>query len=225
MRLIWQFIVAALLLLAPMPAQEEERHPVSGRPYAGVMGAAGAPWLERSEREGQERPSLAVKLLRLKPGMAVADIGAGSGYYTELVSHQVGATGRVLAVDIQSEMIQLIEKRVREHGLLNVTPVLGEANDPKLAAASIDLELLVDVYHEFAHPQEMLRHLRAALRPDGRMVLLEFRKEDPAVPIRPEHKISVAEVKLEVEPEGFRLEKVIEELPWQHMLVFRKNDK
>ncbi len=195
---------------------------MSGRTYATVMGVGGAQWLERAERENEERPRLAVDLLRLKPGMTVADVGAGSGYYSELVSRRVGATGKVYAVDIQVGMIRLIQERIRRLNLRNVTPVLGDAANPKLPSETIDLALLVDVYHEFAEPQEMLRKIRAALRPDGRLVLLEFRKEDPAIPIRPEHKLSVEQAKAEIEPEGYRLDSLIEALPWQHILIFRK---
>ena len=225
MRRSKQFVLPLLLLCAWAPAQDPGRHPISGRVYAGVMSVDGASWLERAERENEERPRLAVKLLDLKPGMAIADIGAGSGYYTELLSRAVGPSGKVFAVDIQAGMIRLIEERMRREKLRNVTPILGLAADPKLADASIDLALLVDVYHEFSEPQAMLRRLRAALRPDGRLVLLEFRKEDPAIPIRPEHKMSVEEAKSEIEPEGFRLDSSIEELPWQHILIFRRRSE
>lgn len=220
MRRRLQFFLPLIVLSGPFHAQDSGRHPLSGRTYAGVMSVEGAPWLERAERDEQERPRLAVRLLHLKPGTAVADIGAGSGYYTELLSHAVGPSGRVFAVDIQAGMIRLIEERMRRQKLANVTPVLGLDADPKLPNGSIDLALLVDVYHEFSDPRAMLRRIRSALRPDGRLVLLEFRKEDPAIPIRQEHKMSVEEAKTEIEPEGFRLDSSIEELPWQHLLVF-----
>ncbi len=228
MRRSLQFILLLIALCERIPAQDvgkqdAGKHPLSGRVYAGVMGVDGAPWLERAERENEERPRLAVRLLHLKPGMAVADIGAGSGYYTQLLSREVGPSGKVFAVDIQAGMIRLIEERMRRQKLENVTPVLGLAADPKLPDTSIDLALLVDVYHEFSDPQAMLRRLRSALRQDGRLVLLEFRKEDPAIPIRPEHKMSVEEARTEIESEGFRLDTVIEELPWQHILVFRRS--
>jgi ubiquinone/menaquinone biosynthesis C-methylase UbiE len=186
------------------------------------MDAGGAPWLERAERENEERPRLAVHLLHLKAGIQVADIGAGSGYYSELLSRAAGSTGRVYAVDIQPGMIRLVEERIRRLNLTNVTPFLGSVADPKLPHGAIDLALLVDVYHEFSDPQSMLRRIRSALRPDGRLVLLEYRKEDPAIPIRAEHKMSVEEARIEIEPEGYRLDAVIEDLPWQHILIFRK---
>jgi ubiquinone/menaquinone biosynthesis C-methylase UbiE len=186
------------------------------------MDAGGASWLERAERENEERPSLAVRLLHLKPGMQVADIGAGSGYYSELLSRAVGSTGRVYAVDIQPAMIRLVEERMRRRNLTNVSPVLGLVADPKLPDSAIDIALLVDVYHEFSAPQAMLRRIRSALRPGGRLVLLEFRKEDPAIPIRVEHKMSVEEARIEIEPEGYRLDTALEDLPRQHILVFRR---
>jgi SAM-dependent methyltransferase len=222
MRRWLQFVLPLLALFAQLPAQDPGRHPISGRPYAAVMGVGGASWLERAEREHEERPRLAVRLLRLKPGMKIADIGAGSGYYSELLSRAVGPTGRIYAVDIQPGMIRLIEERARRQSLTHVSPILGSVADPKLPAGSIDLALLVDVYHEFANPQVMLRRIRSALRPDGRLVLLEFRKEDPSIPIRAEHKLSVEEAKIEIEPEGYLLDAVVEDLPRQHILIFRK---
>jgi protein-L-isoaspartate O-methyltransferase len=220
--------VAALLIPAAAiwmagPAQSQMvRHPVSGRVIAGVMGVGGAPWLERSERESEERPSLAVKLLKLQPGMAVADIGAGSGYYTELLAKAVGAEGKVYATDIQPGMLQLLRGRLRREKLLNVETVLNTSRSSGLPPGSVDLALMVDVYHELSEPQEMLRSLKEALRPNGRLVLIEFRAEDPDVPIRPEHKMSVADARKELEAEGYVFEKVISNLPWQHILIFRR---
>jgi SAM-dependent methyltransferase len=222
MRIRLQLILTLLALFTQLSAQDPGRHPVSGRPYAEVMDAGGASWLERAERENEERPSLAVRLLHLKPGMQVADIGAGSGYYSELLSRAVGSTGRVYAVDIQPAMIRLVEERMRRRNLTNVSPVLGLVADPKLPDSAIDIALLVDVYHEFSAPQAMLRRIRSALRPGGRLVLLEFRKEDPAIPIRVEHKMSVEEARIEIEPEGYRLDTALEDLPRQHILVFRR---
>ncbi|GIU80046.1 MAG: hypothetical protein KatS3mg005_3284 [Bryobacteraceae bacterium] len=195
---------------------------MSGRLIAPVMGAAGAPWLERAEREIEERPSLAVRLLRIQPGQTVADIGAGSGYYTELLSKAVGPGGKVYATDIQPEMIRLLEQRIQRKRLGNVETVLSTETDPRLPPESLDLALLVDVYHELARPQQVLRRIRESLKPGGRLVLIEFRKEDPNVPIREEHKMSVAEARAEVEPEGFVFERVLNDLPWQHILIFRK---
>jgi SAM-dependent methyltransferase len=222
MRRRLQLLLLLLAFCGRVPAQDPGKHPLSGRPYAGVMGVGGAPWLERAERENEERPSLAIRLLQVEPGMMVADIGAGSGYYTELLARAAGPSGRVYAVDIQPGMIRLIKARIQRRKLENVTPILGQPSDPKLPDRSIDLALLADVYHEFSDPRSMLRRLRSALRPDGRLVLLEFRKEDPAIPIRPEHKMSVEEARIEIEPEGYRLDSVIEDLPWQHILIFSR---
>jgi ubiquinone/menaquinone biosynthesis C-methylase UbiE len=159
-------------------------------------------------------------VLKIARGAAVADIGAGSGYITERLAARVGPAGKVFANDVQPQMLDLLARRLARKKIANVTLVQGTLDDPKLPPESVDLALMVDVYHEFSQPQAMLRHLREALKPGGRMVLLEYRKEDPAIPIRPEHKMSVAEAKLEVEAEGFTLSKVDESLPRQHILIF-----
>ncbi len=182
----------------------------------------GAPWLDRSDREQEENPRLAIKLLAIPTGAVVGDVGAGSGYYSELLANQVGPTGRVYASDLQPGMLELIRQRMRKRGLRNVEVVQSAVDDPKLPVGALDLILMVDVYHEFSKPQEMLRAMRTALKPGGRLVLLEYRKEDPSVPIREEHKMSVAGVRAEVEPEGFRFDRVLPDLPWQHILIFRK---
>jgi ubiquinone/menaquinone biosynthesis C-methylase UbiE len=206
-----------IVLLAPLWVAAQGVHPISGRQIAPVMGYDGASWLERPERKTQENPDLAVELLELKPGMTVADIGAGSGYYSVLMAKKVGPTGKVYANDIQPEMLQLIEKKKVE----NVVTVLGAVDDPKLPKACCDLLLMVDVYHELSEPQKMLRRMHEELKPGGRLVLVEFRKEDPNVPIKPEHKMTVAVAKLEVEAEGYKLDTVIEKLPWQHIIIFK----
>jgi ubiquinone/menaquinone biosynthesis C-methylase UbiE len=186
------------------------------------MGYQGAAWLDRQERDLEEEPEKALEALNLKTGQTVADIGAGTGYMTVRMAKRVGPSGRVYAEDVQPEMIDLMRKRLARDRVTNVTPVLGLFDDPKLPAGTLDLELLVDVYHEFSEPQKMLRGLRDALKPGGRLVLLEYRKEDPTVPIRIEHKMTVAEAKLEVEAEGFTLSRVDERLPRQHILIFTK---
>jgi len=197
-------------------------HPVSGRRFAQVMSAAGAAWLDRPERIEEEEPDRALDVLKIAKGAVVADVGAGSGYMTAKLASRVGPAGKVYAVDIQPEMLRLLGLRLKQQNIVNVEPVQGEVNDPRLPAATLDLELMVDVYHEFSEPQTMLRHLRAALKPDGRLVLLEYRKEDPSIPIRPDHKMSVSEAKQELEAEGFTLSQVNESLPRQHILVFTK---
>ena len=197
-------------------------HPISGRRFASVMGWQGAAWLERSERELEENPDMALEALGSLAGLTVADIGAGSGYFTVRLAARAGANGRVYATDIQPEMLKMLAARLAREDVHNVTLVQGAVDNPKLPASSIDLGLMVDVYHEFSEPQKMLRGIRAALKPGGRLVLLEYRKEDAAVPIRFEHKMSVAEAKAELEAEGFTLAKVDERLPRQHILIFSK---
>ncbi|MDX2179370.1 MAG: methyltransferase domain-containing protein [Bryobacteraceae bacterium] len=205
-----------------MAASAQAEHPVSGRRIAPVMGFGGADWLERSEREIEEMPDVALKAIGIKPGMTVADVGAGSGYFSVRLSRLVGHAGKVYAVDIQPEMLRLLRRRLDKAQILNIETVLGAENDPKLPPKSLDLILMVDVYHEFAQPQRMLAKLGEALKDSGRLVLLEYRKEDPWVPIRPEHKMSVAEAKLELEHEGYVLEAVKPDLPRQHILIFKK---
>ena len=186
------------------------------------MGVQGASWLERSEREREEDPDLAIRLLRIQKGSTAADVGAGSGYITLKLSRAVGPMGKVYANDIQPGMLDLLQKNVAKARAMNVVPVLGAIDDPKLPSSALDLAIMVDVYHEFSQPQKMLQHLREALKPDGRLVLLEYRAENPDVPIRPEHKMTKAQVKLEVEHEGFRQSRVFDDLPWQHLFIFTK---
>ena len=212
--------LVALVLLAGLAAQTPGVHPLSGRRFAPVMGYQGAEWLERIERDEEEAPDVALSVLKIPKGASVADIGAGSGYMTVKLAARVGPTGRVFANDVQPQMLDMLARRLARQRIANVTMVQGTGDDPKLPPSSVDLELMVDVYHELSQPQAMLRHLREALKPGGRLVLLEYRKEDPRIPIRPEHKISVAEAKLEVEAEGFTLSTVDEALPRQHILIF-----
>jgi ubiquinone/menaquinone biosynthesis C-methylase UbiE len=211
---------ALLLVIAAIAAAQTGVHPVSGRRYAQTMGVEGADWLDRSERDQEEDPDRAIDVLKLQKGAAVADIGAGSGYMTEKLSKKVGPMGKVYATDIQQGMIDLLNKRIAKRKLANVTPILSAQDDPRLPLDAVDLVIMVDVYHELAQPQLMLRHIKASLKPGGRLVLVEYRKEDPNIPIRPEHKMSVAEAKLEVEAEGFTLTTTNEDLPRQHVLIF-----
>jgi SAM-dependent methyltransferase len=213
--------VFILALNFPLFAFQSE-HPLSGRRIAPVMGVGGADWLDRSERESEENPEGALDALQLKPGMTVADVGAGTGYMSLKMARRVGPSGKVYAEDVQPEMLRRLRHNAAEAKIGNVQTVLGSESDPKLPANALDLILLVDVYHEFSQPQKMLRKMREALKADGRLVLLEYRKEDPSIPIRPEHKMSVQEVKLEVEAEGFHLSQVIETLPRQHILILTK---
>lgn len=193
-----------------------------GREISHVMGHQGASWLERPERVDEERPDLLVEMLGLKKGDAVADIGAGTGYFSWRMASQVGSEGRVYAVDIQPEMLELLQKRMRERGVSNVTPVRGTITDPKLPADAVDLVLMVDVYHEFSHPYEMLEGITRALKPGGRVVFVEYRLEDPAVPIKRLHKMSEAQVKKEAAVLPLEWVETLDALPRQHVIVFRK---
>lgn len=209
------------LVLQCVGASAQTTHPGTGREIAPVMGMGGADWLVRSEREKEEAPDRALDAIVLKKGDVVADIGAGVGYFTWRMAERVGPEGLVYASDIQPGMLAQLKKNVAARGLANVVPVLGTDVDPKLPAGKLDLALLVDVYHEFSQPQTMLARIREALKPSGRMILLEYRKEDPSVPIRLEHKMTVQEVRAEIEPEGFKFETSLESLPRQHILIFR----
>jgi len=213
-------MLAAWAIAAALAAQAMPAHPISGRRIAPVMGWQGADWLERSEREQEESPDVAVRLLQIPQGASVADIGAGSGYITLLLSAAVGPTGRVFANDLQPQMIEILRHRLASQNVTNVTLVQGSVDDPNLPPASVDLALMVDVYHELSRPQAMLQKLRSALKPGGRLALVEYRKEDPAIPIKFEHKMSIQEAKAELEAEGFKLSKVDESLPRQHILIF-----
>lgn len=212
-------LLVLLLSFAPLFAQSV--HPLTGRPIAHVMSAAGSDWLERPERESEEEPDKCLEALALKRGMVVADVGAGIGYMSFKMAKLVGPNGKVYANDIQPDMLEKLRERAQSEKITNVQTVLGAVNDPKLPAGAIDLILMVDVYHEFSEPQAMLDRMREALKPGGRLVLVEYRKEDPKVPIRPEHKMSVAEVRTEVEAEGYQFDQVIEVLPRQHIIIFR----
>ena len=214
--------LVAYALCGALVAQSPNTHPISGRRLAPVMGWQGADWLERSERDDEEEPDVALDVLKIAKGSAVADIGAGSGFITERLARRVGPTGKVYANDVQPQMLEMLKRRLERRKMTNVAIVQGAIDDPRLPKESVDLELLVDVYHEFSQPQAMLRRLREALKPAGRLVLLEYRKEDPSIPIRFEHKMTVAEAKLEVEAEGFTLVKVDESLPRQHILIFQR---
>jgi len=216
--------LAALgLLFSIWPAQAfQAEHPVTGRKIAGVMGVQGADWLNRPEREQEENPEGALDALGLRPGMVVADVGAGTGYMSLRMARRVGATGKVYSNDLQPEMLRRLRENAAKAGVTNIETVLGAEDDPKLPAGGMDLVLLVDVYHEFSEPRKMIDKIRESLKPDGRLVLLEYRKEDPNVPILADHKMSVAEVKAEIEPEGFHLSQVIETLPRQHILILTK---
>jgi len=206
--------VLLVLVATAWPQTQVRRQP------APVMGVEGADWLTRPERIQEEDPDRMLSALEIKKGSVVADIGAGVGYHVWRLAEIVGPTGKVFGEDIQDGMIRLLKKNVDDRKLRNVEIVLGTPIDPKLPAKALDLVLMVDVYHEFSEPTTMMKHIQNALKPDGRVVLVEFRKEDPRVPIQPLHKMSVEEVRSELEPLGFKFQRALEFLPWQHILIF-----
>ncbi len=232
-------LLGAVLLLQAALAYAETRNPVErytrvapgadgigkrymGRDIAGVMGWQGAAWLEREEREREERTDLLVAALQLKPGMVVADVGAGTGYLARRMAPAVTPGGKVLAVDVQPEMVAMLKSTVQRGGLTQIQPSLGAKDDVGLAASSVDLAVMVDVYHELEFPYEMLASIVLALKPGGRLVFVEYRAEDPRVPIKELHKMSEAQVKREAAVHALVWERTLGTLPWQHLVVFRK---
>ena len=195
-----------------------------GREIAAVMGWQGAAWLEREEREREERTDLLLTALALKPGMVVADIGAGTGYLSRRMAAAVGSSGKVLAVDVQPEMIQMLKQLARSAQLSQIVPVQCSETDVGLQPNSVDLAIMVDVYHELAYPFEVLASVIRALKPGGRVVFVEYRAEDRGVPIKELHKMSQAQVKREAAAHALVWERTAGTLPWQHMVVFRKTD-
>lgn len=215
---------------APAPAHYEIR-PASadgigkhfmGREISQVMGHQGADWLERPEREKEEKPTKVMAAIKLKPGEVVADIGCGTGYFSWRMAKAVGEKGVVYGVEIQQEMLDLLNTRMKRRGVTNVRPVLGTVTDPKLPAASLDLVIMVDVYHEFDHPHEMMERICAALKPGGRVVFVEYRGEDPDVPIKPLHKMTEAQVRKEMTLFPLDWIETVRTLPRQHIIIFRR---
>jgi ubiquinone/menaquinone biosynthesis C-methylase UbiE len=192
-----------------------------GREIAGVMGHQGASWLERSERSTEEQPQKMVAALALKSTDVVADVGAGSGYIAQLLAAQV-PQGKVLAIDLQPEMLELINQRIQREKISNIEPRLGREDTPQLAPASIDLALMVDAYHEFSYPQEMMKEIAQALKPGGRVALAEYRGEDPLVFIKPHHKTTQQQIRKELAAVGLQWLKTEGLLPQQHLLFFGK---
>lgn len=209
----------------PVPSRDGIGKVYLGREISHVMGHLGAGWLERTSRELEERPMQLVRSLGLKRGMNVADIGAGSGYFTRRIAPEIGPEGKVYAVDIQQEMLDIMQQKLRRYGIRNVVPVLGKIDDPKLKENTIDLVIMVDVYHEFSHPHEMMQGIIRALKPDGLVVWVEYRKEDPLVPIKELHKMSRGQVDREARFVGLEFVRSFDDLPRQHVLFYRKAAK
>ncbi len=195
------------------------------REIAQTMHYSGAEWLLRDVREREERCSRMLANLGIESGMTICDMGCGNGFYSLQLARIVGPRGRILAVDIQPEMLAMLRDRAERTGIENISPILGSLHDPRLPERIADLILLVDVYHEFSHPPQMLAAMRRALKPGGRLVLVEYRAEDPAVPIKPLHKMSREQIMKELPANGFRLAKQFEQLPWQHMMFFARDDQ
>jgi precorrin-6B methylase 2 len=191
-----------------------------GREIAHVMGPGGIIWLERAERETQEQPQLVIDALEIKPGQTIADLGAGSGYYSFRIAPLVGPTGKVLAIDIEPKMLDVIAQRATREHVANIRPVLSSERDPSLAPHSVDLLFMVDVYHELEYPYEVMSKVREALKPGGRVALVEYRAEDPQVQIKPLHKMSEAQVRREMQAAGFKHVKTVRTLPLQHLILF-----
>jgi SAM-dependent methyltransferase len=195
-----------------------------GREIAQVMGPGGMAWLDRPEREEQEHPEVVIRAMGLHGGEAIADLGAGSGYFTFRLAAKVGKTGKVLAVEIQDEMLAALRQRAGELGVTNVEEVKGTETDPQLPAGGVDLVLMVDVYHELAYPFEIMTKVRAALKPGGRVVFVEYRKEDPRVPIKEVHKMSVEQLTKEMQVVGLAHVGTVESLPSQHIVIFQERE-
>jgi ubiquinone/menaquinone biosynthesis C-methylase UbiE len=194
-----------------------------GREIAVTMHFEGAPWLTRESREREEDCSTLLRALNLKQGMTVCDLGCGNGFYTLKLAELVGPEGTTYAVDIQQEMLHLLDERAKEAGVKNIKPVIGSVVDSRLPPDSQDLILLVDVYHEFSHPEQMLQSLRQSLKKNGRLVLVEFRLEDPNVPIKLLHKMSKKQMRKELAANGFSVAEEFDKLPWQHVVFFERN--
>ncbi|MBI1249186.1 methyltransferase domain-containing protein [bacterium] len=220
-----------LLALCPFSAfaqegvtKENGRPFYMGREIAQTMHYTGAPWLIRESRQREEDCAMMLKNLGIEPGMTVCDMGCGNGFYSLQMAQMVGKEGKVLAVDIQREMLRLLHARADEQGIKNIEPILGKIDDPKLPKGEVDLILCVDVYHEFSHPEEMLTVMRDSLKPNGMVVLLEYRMEDPNVPIKTLHKMTKKQIAKEYEANGFELAKEFDGLPWQHMMFYKRAD-
>ncbi len=193
-----------------------------GREIAQVMGSGGMSWLDRPERADEEHPEVVIEAMELHDGDVVADLGAGSGYFTFRIAPKVGKTGKVLAVDIQDAMLDAIRSRAAAQGITNVEEVKDTETDPKLPAGGVDRVLMVDVYHELAYPFEVMTNVRGALKPGGRVVFVEYRKEDPRVRIKEVHKMSVEQLTREMAVVGLERVQIVESLPAQHIVIFAR---
>ncbi|MCG8586650.1 MAG: methyltransferase domain-containing protein [Pirellulales bacterium] len=228
--LLLVLLAVASSLYAEEPPKKIEKLPPAlkaymGRRIAQTMHYAGAPWLVRESRQREEDCATLLKELRLKPGMTVCDMGCGNGFYALKMADEIGPKGTVLAVDIQREMLRLLEDRAKRAKIENVKPIVGTLIDPHLPKGKVDLILCVDVYHEFSHPVHMLAKMRESLAPGGQIALAEFRLEDPKVPIKLLHKMSKKQILKEFNANGLKLVREFDDLPWQHLMFFERDDK
>lgn len=230
---MYRHLVLSLILLLTSTAWAQDKtdefppalEQYKGRRISYTMGVAGAPWLIRKNRQQEEDCETLLKELQLKPGMTVCDMGCGNGFYALKMAKLVGADGSVLAVDIQPGMLRLLQARAEENEITNVKEVLSTIVDPKLPKNKVDLILCVDVYHEFSHPEHMLKAMRESLSKDGVIALAEYREEDPEVPIKPLHKMSKKQILKEYSANGLKLVREFDGLPWQHLMFFGRDDK
>ncbi|MBI1320551.1 MAG: methyltransferase domain-containing protein [Candidatus Hydrogenedens sp.] len=215
--LLLALVCVALPAIAQAPPEIDDRNP------AHVMSYLGADWLERPTRDEEQQPDNVIAVMDLKPGDVVVDLGVGTGYFARRMAPKVAPEGKVLGVDIQQEMLDLLEQYCEDAGIENVVPILGTETDPKLPEGGVDWVLLVDVYHEFQQPKPMLEAIRKALKPDGRVALLEYRLQgDTAKHIKEDHRMSVPQVLAEWNPAGFELVDLQEFLPTQHFFIFKR---
>jgi ubiquinone/menaquinone biosynthesis C-methylase UbiE len=222
-------ITCVFLAAVPYVGAQDATSPAArfykGREIAQTMHYEGAAWLTRESRQREEDCEKLLTALGVKPGEIVCDMGCGNGFYSLELAKLVGEKGKVLAVDIQREMLQLLKERAADEKINNIELIHGTVVDPKLPERSVDLMLMVDVYHEFSHPEEMLAAIRKSLKTNGRVALVEFRAEDPNVPIKPLHKMSKEQIMKEFPPSGFKLVEEFDELPWQHLMFFQRDDQ
>jgi ubiquinone/menaquinone biosynthesis C-methylase UbiE len=202
----------------------DDRKLYEGRPIAETCSYLGADWLDRADREAREQPERVLDMLAIRPGMTVADVGAGTGFFTVRISKRVGAKGEVIATELQPEMLRLLDHRVSSERITNVRLIRGTEHKSNLPERCCDLVLMVDVYHELSDPPGVMAGVRRALKPNGRLALVEYKGEDPDIPIKPEHKMTLAQIKKELEPLGFAFVESREELPDQRVVIFTRDD-
>ena len=225
MKVLLLLVISTFSLLAEEQINSRKPDVYMGRQIAYTMHANAANWLTRTSREKEESTQEMINALELKEGMVVADVGCGNGYQSLMMAKLVGVKGKVLCVDIQPTMLKLLKGRANKAAVKNLETILGEYEDPNLPKQKVDLILLVDAYHEFTKPAEMLAKMHESLTEKGVIVLVEFRKEDKTVPIKEDHKMSKVQIMKELEANSFKLVRSYDKLPWQHMMIFGKADK